>query len=85
MLTHIGWSYNYLAPENLNSSYATVESGILAPEGASWKALVVQKTANVSLEAIETIARLATSGLPTKLVGGLPGFYPTGSQSNISL
>ncbi|KAF3025109.1 hypothetical protein E8E14_014613 [Neopestalotiopsis sp. 37M] len=74
-----GWSYNYLSPENLELPQATVENGILAPEGPAWKALVVRNGSALTLNAISTLQSFAESGLPVVLVGDAPTYYPTGS------
>ncbi|KAK7705854.1 hypothetical protein SLS64_007802 [Diaporthe eres] len=82
---HYGWSYNYLASENLDSPDAIVENGVLAPMGPAWKALAVASTSNVTLGAIASLQRFAESGLPIIFVGGSPSFYPTGADTNVTV
>ncbi|WAO90241.1 Hypothetical protein NCS54_00766100 [Fusarium falciforme] len=77
-----GWSYSYLSPENLLGPHATVQDGVLAPDGPAWKALVVPSSQNITCAALETLALFARRGLPILLAGGLPGEYATGSEGH---
>lgn len=61
-----------------------MENGVLAPAGPAWKTFVIQSTSNVTLGAIVSLQRFAESGLPIIFVGGSPGFYPTGTDTNIT-
>lgn len=81
----LGWSYNYLASDNLDSPNAIVENGVLAPAGPAWKAFVVERTSNLTLCAIASLRRFAGSGLPIIFVGGSPSFYPTGADTNLTV
>lgn len=61
-----------------------MENGVLAPAGPAWKAFVVQSTSNVTSAATATLQRFAESGLPIIFVGGSPGFYPSGADTNVT-
>ena len=78
------WSYNYPAPENLGSPFATVADGVLAPKTAAWKAFVIGSMSNVSSDAIGSLQRFANSALPVIFVGKSLGFHPTGDKSDIA-
>lgn len=57
---------------------------MLDPSGSAWKAFVVESTSNVTLSTIKSLQHFASSGLPVILVGGSPGFYPTGTDTNVT-
>ncbi|KAI1366485.1 hypothetical protein F5Y08DRAFT_351412 [Xylaria arbuscula] len=80
-----GWSYNYLTAENLQSEQAVVDNGVLAPMSPAWKALAIGPKANVSLDALASLQRLADSGLPIIMVGESPCFYPEGNKTDAQL
>lgn len=61
-----------------------MENGVLAPAGPAWKAFVVQSTSNVTLAASASLQSFAESGLPIIFVGGSPGFYPSGADTNVT-
>lgn len=71
-----------MTSENLDSPNAIMNNGVLAPAGPAWKAFAIQSTSNVTLSAIASLQRFAKSGLPIIFVGGSPGFYPTGADTN---
>ncbi|KAI0975182.1 hypothetical protein F4678DRAFT_469821 [Xylaria arbuscula] len=79
------WSYNYLTLDNLRSDQVVVENGVLAPKLSAWQALAVVPRANVSLDGLQSLQRLANSGLPVILVGELPFFFPEGKQADNKL
>lgn len=61
-----------------------MENGVLAPAGPAWKAFVTQSTSNITLGATASLQRFAESGLPIIFVGGSPGFYPNGADTNVT-
>jgi hypothetical protein len=78
---NLGWTYSYLSPNNLELSQAQVKDGILAPNGPAWKAFVVQRDANVTLDTVRFLKTYAAAGLPVIFTGGLPSFYPQGNST----
>ena len=84
-LPFLGWSYNYLTPENLRCDQAIVESGVLASRSPAWKALAVGPKANVSLDALASLQRLADSDLPIIMIGESPYFWPEGNKTDAAL
>ncbi|KAJ5357882.1 hypothetical protein N7541_005040 [Penicillium brevicompactum] len=81
-LVNDGYTYTYLNPTNLNLSQAYVSDGLLAPEAPAYQALVITAQENMTLDAVSRIQKLANSGLPIVLSGGIPGYYPTGNASD---
>lgn len=74
-----------MASENLDAPNAIVENGVLAPAGPAWKAFAVGKTSNLTMSAIASLQNFAESGLPIIFVGGSSNFYPTGSDTNLTI
>lgn len=81
-LTHLGWSYTYLSPDNFNLPQAYVESGILAPEDAQFQALVVQGSQNLTQDSLSQLKNFTDEGLPIIVVGSVPGHFPTHSATD---
>ncbi|KAF2014360.1 hypothetical protein BU24DRAFT_441866 [Aaosphaeria arxii CBS 175.79] len=77
VLKSLGWTYNYVSPDNFALPQSYVQNGVLGPEGPAWKALIVESTQNLTSEWVNTIKSYAQAGLPTILVDGTPGFYPS--------
>lgn len=78
----IGWSYTYLTPENFKLSEAYVSDSVLAPEGPAFKAMIVPSTQNMTIEAVTDLQKYAQSSLPVILLGGDPGYYPSGEEKD---
>jgi hypothetical protein len=74
-----GWTYTYLTDLNLDLPEAVVEEGILAPNGPSWKAFIVEGSQNITVDTVERLRKLARAGLPV-IISGTPGYYPVGSD-----
>ncbi|PLB53682.1 hypothetical protein P170DRAFT_346874 [Aspergillus steynii IBT 23096] len=74
-LVNDGYTYNYLSPDNFALPQAKVSRGVLAPEGPSYKALVIPHVSNVSREGIIRVQEFARQGLPIIISGGDPGHY----------
>ncbi len=80
MLTaDLGYTYDYLGPDNILSSQATVDDGTLAPSGPAYKALIFAaskfNTTNfnaVSESVAARVSKFAEEGLPIVFVGQVP-------------
>jgi hypothetical protein len=60
-----GYSYNVMSPSLLLLEDAVVKNGVLAPNGGSFKALVITSgAADFTKEVIARVSRIAKSGLP---------------------
>ncbi|CZR63542.1 uncharacterized protein PAC_13439 [Phialocephala subalpina] len=85
-LNALGYTYEYLTADNLLSPEAHVESGILAPNGPAYKALIFSNQTQISPDAVEKLQEFALNGLPILFIGGLPtnGIGTDGNLSSIS-
>ncbi|KAJ9668901.1 hypothetical protein H2201_001147 [Coniosporium apollinis] len=72
-LQDLGYTYDYLGPDNLQAQEATVDGSNLASDGPAYKALVFASNQTViSANAAESVLRLAGDGLPVFFVGSAP-------------
>lgn len=80
-LQNAGYTRDYLSPELMKLPNATVEDGVLAADGPSYKALIIDTAlepatdpvkTSMPLDAAERILEYARDGLPVVLVGDLP-------------
>lgn len=87
MLTSVvGYSYEYLTAANLLSSQALVKSGVLAPDGPAYKALIIPSKADISIDVAKKLHKFAAAGLPIIFVGIIPkgGIGTDETRSSIS-
>lgn len=68
----LGYTYEYLGPENLASTTAGVKDGVLGPDGPAYKALVLYGQTRITPSASAALLRLAEAGLPIFVVGPAP-------------
>ncbi|KAI8624411.1 hypothetical protein F5Y19DRAFT_491053 [Xylariaceae sp. FL1651] len=81
----IGYTYEYLGPENLVSEETMVKDGILAPDGPAYKALVFVNQTHITPNASAALVRFANAGLPIYIVGTIPNItFGMGGQSEVS-
>ncbi|KAK7733053.1 hypothetical protein SLS53_008382 [Cytospora paraplurivora] len=66
----LGYTYDYLGPENLLLPQATVTEGILAADGPAYKALLLFGQQIITMEAAQVVLRFAEAGLPVLVIGG---------------
>ncbi|KAF2474910.1 uncharacterized protein BDR25DRAFT_280543 [Lindgomyces ingoldianus] len=71
-LEQMGYSYEYLSPDNLNLPAAKVVNGVLAPDAQAFKALVVRANDSLTLGGVSKLIEFANGGLPIVLAGGVP-------------
>ena len=79
-MAQMGYTYDLLSVNNLRQTEARVENGRFFPEGAAYRALVLDNQRLFPVEAMERILALAETGFPVILVGALPSasaFYGT--------
>lgn len=67
-----GYSTGYLSPGVLELPSATVTDGVLAADGPSYQALIVDDEQAMELATAEKLLELAEDGLPIIVVGGVP-------------
>lgn len=65
----LGYTYDYLSPQNLLLPQATVQDGVLAADGPSYKALVFSGQDIITSEAARAVLGFAQAGLPIIVVG----------------
>lgn len=66
----IGYTYDYLGPENLLLPQAVVTEGLLAAHGPAYKALAFSGQQVITAEAAQVVLAFAEAGLPIVVVGG---------------
>ncbi|KAI1344239.1 hypothetical protein F5Y15DRAFT_365918 [Xylariaceae sp. FL0016] len=71
-MNSLGYTFEYLGPENLVSDQAVVSNGILAPEGPAFKALVIYNQTQITPAASAALIKFAGNGLPIYIVGSVP-------------
>ncbi|KAF8126427.1 hypothetical protein K438DRAFT_2001413 [Mycena galopus ATCC 62051] len=84
-LFNLGYTYEYISPENLKLPGVSVSNGRLAPSGPAYKVLILNRQMNLTLDAAQSILEYSKAGLPIVISGSVPndvpGFDPTGTQA----
>ncbi|THV06626.1 hypothetical protein K435DRAFT_644795 [Dendrothele bispora CBS 962.96] len=75
-LVEAGYTYEYVSPENLKLPGVSVIDGRLAPSGPAYKAFVLSRISNITLDAAQRLMEYADSGLPIVFVGSTPDDIP---------
>lgn len=65
----LGFTSDYLSPQNLLLPQATVQDGVLAADGPSYKALIFSGQEIITIEAARAVLGFAEAGLPIIVVG----------------
>lgn len=68
-LIDLGYSYEYLGPENLVSPDAAVVNGVLAPKGPAYRALIFQADQLIFDEVLQQALTFSKKGLKIFVVG----------------
>jgi hypothetical protein len=69
----IGWSYEYLSPDNLIAEpEAYVSDGTFAPARQAFKALILRGNDTLTVAGVEKLTQYAHEGLPIVISGGMP-------------
>ncbi|KAK7029411.1 hypothetical protein VNI00_014665 [Paramarasmius palmivorus] len=83
-LISAGFSYEYVSPENFKLPGVTVKDGRLAIGGPAYKAFLLNRHWNITIEAAQSLIEFANDGLPIIISGGIPttvpGYDPDGTQ-----
>ncbi|KAF2472794.1 uncharacterized protein BDR25DRAFT_157719, partial [Lindgomyces ingoldianus] len=83
-LRDLGYTYDYLGPDNLISHQATVRDGNLGIPG--YQALIFNHQTVSTVETAESLVNMASSGLRMIFVGQIPDqTYPTTASSQAAL
>jgi len=75
-LTRSGYSYEYVSSYALGLDHVEVENGRLMPSGPAYKALLLNRAANLTVTAAQRVLSLAQEGLPVVILGSLPDDIP---------
>lgn len=76
-LAAAGYSYDYQSAGSLRTLNPKVRGGVLAPDGPSYRALILFDQVRLHLDIAKLILRYADAGLPILLVGDQPSKVPT--------
>lgn len=71
----LGYTYEYLSPDNFALPEAYVSNGVFAPNRQAFKALVVQSSESLTIAGVAKLVEYAQNGLPLIFFGGLPSNY----------
>ncbi|KAF2180154.1 hypothetical protein K469DRAFT_753618 [Zopfia rhizophila CBS 207.26] len=83
-LQDLGYTYDYLGPDNLASDYATIHGSALGVP--AYKALIFSNQTVITVAAVDAIADMASSGLPVIFVGEPPNrTYPETTSNQAAL
>ncbi|KAF2108840.1 hypothetical protein BDV96DRAFT_636539 [Lophiotrema nucula] len=83
-LQNIGFTYDYLGPDNLASSDAFVKDGTLGVP--SYKVLIFNNQTVITVKAAEALVNKASAGLPIIFIGSAPSqTYPATASTQSSL
>ena len=74
-LESMGYTYEYLSPDNFDLPSAKVVDRVLAPDAQAFKAMVVRANDSLTIEGVAKLAEFAHAGLPIIFAGGVPSSY----------
>lgn len=86
VLTVNGYSYEFLSDDTLLMDEAVVEDGVLTPDSAAYKALVLYQESKLSNEMAAQLNTFAENGLTIVMIGEAPsqGKYFTDSDETLA-
>ncbi|ETS77966.1 hypothetical protein PFICI_10028 [Pestalotiopsis fici W106-1] len=68
----LGYTFEYLGPQNLVSDQARVTNSVLAAEGPAYKALILYNQTQITANTSAALVEFAQEGLPIYIVGSIP-------------
>lgn len=80
----VGWTYEYLNPDNMYLPSAVVKSQILAPDKQAFKALIIRANDSMTVEGVQKIVEYANEGLPIVISGGIPNYLAGFNASGVA-
>ncbi|KAF5392033.1 hypothetical protein D9757_003216 [Collybiopsis confluens] len=80
-----GFTYEYVSPENLKLQGVSVSNSRLSPAGPAYKAFILDRQQNITVDAAQRLVNYAQSGLPVIIVGGAPNDIPGFETGNASM
>ncbi|KAF5366025.1 hypothetical protein D9758_006736 [Tetrapyrgos nigripes] len=75
-LISAGYTYEYISPENLKLPGVSVVDGRLAPAGPAYKALILSRVQNITVDAAQSLVDFSDNGFPIIFVGSVPDDVP---------
>ncbi|KAF5365929.1 hypothetical protein D9758_006740 [Tetrapyrgos nigripes] len=75
-LISAGYTYEYISPENLKLPGVSVVDGRLAPAGPAYKALILSRIQNITVDAAQSLVDFSDNGFPIIFVGSVPDDVP---------
>ncbi|KAJ4474499.1 hypothetical protein J3R30DRAFT_3295777 [Lentinula aciculospora] len=85
LLTNSGFTYEYVSPENFKLPGVTVSNSRLAPSGPAYKAFLLGRQENITVDAAQSLVHYAQNGLPIVIVGDVPSDIPGFENGNASM
>lgn len=85
LLISSGYTYEYVSPENLKLPGVTVSDSRLAPAGPAYKAFILGRQDNITVDAAQRLVDYAQNGLPVIVVGDVPSDIPGFETGNASM
>ncbi|KAJ3904394.1 hypothetical protein F5879DRAFT_73881 [Lentinula edodes] len=85
LLISSGYTYEYVSPENLKLPGVTVSDSRLAPAGPAYKAFILGRQDNITVDAAQRLVDYAQNGLPVIIVGDIPSDIPGFEMGNVSM
>ena len=83
-LEEMGYTYEYLSPDNFLLPGAEVIDGVLAPEAQGFKAMLVRANDSLTVDGVKKLVEFAHDGLSIVLAGGIPETY-VGTYNSMDL
>ncbi|KAJ3800757.1 hypothetical protein GGU11DRAFT_771943 [Lentinula aff. detonsa] len=85
LLISSGYTYEYVSPENLKLPGVTVSNSRLASSGPAYKAFILGRQQNITVDAAQRLVDYAQNGLPIILVAEVPTDIPGFEMGNSSM
>ncbi|KAJ3877808.1 hypothetical protein F5051DRAFT_373819 [Lentinula edodes] len=85
LLISSGYTYEYVSPENLKLPGVTVSDSRLASAGPAYKAFILGRQDNITVDAAQRLVGYAQNGLPVVVVGDVPSDIPGFEMGNASM
>lgn len=77
-----GYSYDFVSPYLLNLNTANAKDGVIAPEGPSYKALVIDNEDYMPLDTAEKMLSYLDQGVKLFFIGNTPTMTPSYGNAN---
>jgi hypothetical protein len=80
-----GYTYEYVSPENLKLPGVSVTDSHLSASGPAYKAFILNRQQNITVDAAQRLVEYAQSGLPVVIVVNVPNDIPGFEVGNSSM